>query len=85
MQLPSLKIRLNTNEATMPIKATPESAGYDISSAEQITIEPNTHALIHTHISIEIPPEHFGMLKSRSGLASKSIPRATCTNMQQNN
>ena len=71
IQPTSLKVCLNNSNARIPTKATPESAGYDMYSAENITIDPHSHILINTHISMEIPSGHFGMLKSRSGLAYK--------------
>ena len=66
-----LKIILNSDTATIPTKATAGSAGYDMYSAEQVTIKPNSHLLVNTNVSLEIPQQHFGMLKSRSGLALK--------------
>ena len=56
----------------MPIKATKNSAGYDIHSLVHTKIPPSSQLLILTGISLEIPQQHFGMLKSRSGLALKN-------------
>ena len=68
---PILKINLRSNNATMPLKATEQSAGYDIFSSEHIILPPFTQTLIHTDICIEIPTNYFGLLKLRSGLACK--------------
>ena len=66
-----VKIKISSPEATLPTKATPHSAGFDMYSAEQTTIPPSTQKLIDTKVSMEIPTKYFGMLKSRSGLALK--------------
>ena len=63
-----LKINLLSNNAILPIKATPYSAGYNIYSAESVIIPASSQNLICTNVSIEIPPDHFRLLKSHSGL-----------------
>ncbi len=66
-----LKITLLSNQATLPTKATPHSASYDMYSAESIVIAASSQTLICSNVSMEIPPQHFGLRKSRSGLAMK--------------
>ena len=67
----TIKIKLLSENATMPHKGTPGSAAYDIYSAQSISIPPKSQLLIHTKIAIELPDNHYGQLKSRSGLAFK--------------
>ena len=67
-----LNLKLLSTDATMPVKATPQSAGYDIYSSQSTKIPPKTQQLISTDISMAIPHGYFGMLKSRSGLALKN-------------
>ena len=70
--LSTLKIKLLSTDAHMPIKATENSAGYDIYSSVHTTTPPSSQLLTSTGISLEIPQNHFGMLKSRSDLALKN-------------
>lgn len=65
-------IKLNENAVT-PIRATEESAGFDLYSCidNDIVIDKNETKLIGTGISIVIPSGHFGMMCPRSGLAAK--------------
>jgi dUTP pyrophosphatase len=67
----SLKIvRLSAN-AIIPKQATGDSAGYDLSSLEDVKIMPNSSSLIKTGIAVKIPRGYYGRIASRSGLAVK--------------
>lgn len=66
-----LKVKLLSNKGTLPIRSTEHAAGLDICSAENAIIQPGDNRKIHTDIAMEIPPGHYGQLKSRSGLALK--------------
>lgn len=55
----------------MPTKATTGSAGYDLYSVEELTIEAGCRAMINTGIILEIPEGLEGQIRSRSGLAIK--------------
>ena len=46
-----------------------DNAGYDLPSAENCIILPNTRRLITTDIRILMPPGTYGRIASRSGLA----------------
>jgi dUTP pyrophosphatase len=59
------------NTAIIPIRATPGSAGYDLSAAENATVEPNTWKAIDTGIAIQIPNDCYARVAPRSGLAFK--------------
>lgn len=49
----------------------PDDAGFDICSAEDVTLEDNQWHLIHTALYVAIPSGHVGILKARSGLSLK--------------
>lgn len=57
--------------ATTPTRATLGSAGYDLSAAEEATVEPNTWKAIDTGIAIQIPTDCYARVAPRSGLAFK--------------
>lgn len=58
-------------EATLPKRGRPGDAGFDLSSCEDVTIEPNTRALVDTGVALEIPFDCYGRVAPRSGLAVK--------------
>ena len=64
-----MKIRFKklSPSAVMPTKAHKSDAGFDLTSVEDITIEPNYRHAIDTGIAVEIPMGHFGMVLGRSG------------------
>ena len=68
-----IKCKKLVKSAYIPISGTKNSAGYDLFACinEDISINPNGIVLVPTGIAIEIPEGYFGMVCSRSGLASK--------------
>ena len=58
-----------TANATKPSKATPDSAGYDLSSAYDYIIPPKDKLLIMTDLQLEFPINSYGRIAPRSGLA----------------
>ena len=67
----ALRVKLLTPKATLPTKETSLAAGYDPSSAQQLTIPINGRALVQTDISLSIPKGTYGRIAPRSGLAVK--------------
>ena len=67
----ALRVKLLSPRATLPVKGTTLAAGYDLSSAQQITIPVNGRALVQTDISISVPKGTYGRIAPRSGLAVK--------------
>lgn len=61
-------VRLSKN-ATLPIKATKDSIGYDLFSAESVVIEKQDKALIATDIRIVLPKGCYGRIAARSGMS----------------
>ena len=56
---------------TVPSYAKEGDAGIDLRSCEDLTIEPGKRAIVKTGIKIAIPPNFLGLIKDRSGLASR--------------
>jgi dUTP pyrophosphatase len=54
-----------------PNRATPGSAGFDIASAEEVTIEPGRVLAVATGFALAIPEGYEGQVRPRSGLALK--------------
>jgi dUTP pyrophosphatase len=68
-----IQIKFKTKStAELPEYKTVGSAGFDIKSIENKTIEPGKWALISTGLSVEIPKGYEIQVRSRSGLAFKS-------------
>ena len=57
--------------AKCPVQASPEAAGFDIYSHEDITITSGDQSKIGTKIALEIPEGYHGQLLVRSGYATK--------------
>ena len=67
----ALRVKLLSSKATLPVKGTTLAAGYDLSSAQQLTIPVNGRALVQTDISLSVPKGTYGRIAPRSGLAVK--------------
>ncbi len=69
-----LKVKKLSPEATLPTVAHPgEDIGYDLYSAEELTIAARGASGVHTGIAIEFVPPAGGIVKTRSGLAKKRL------------
>ena len=69
-----LNVRRLSPDATLPTVAHPgEDIGYDLYSAEELTIPAHGSAGVHTGIAIEFVPTAGGIVKTRSGLAKKRL------------
>lgn len=58
-------------QATLPTRGSSSSAGLDIYSIDELTIEPKQRVLARTGISVAIPEGFYGRVAPRSGLAVK--------------
>ena len=67
----ALKVKLLSPKAKLPTKGSHLAAGYDLSSAQQLTIPVNGRTLVQTDISISVPQGTYGRIAPRSGLAVK--------------
>jgi len=69
-----LKVKKLSSDALLPTVAHPgEDIGYDLYSAEELTIPARGAAGVHTGIAIEFAPAAGGIVKTRSGLAKKRL------------
>ena len=66
-----LRVQRLNGSAIIPTRASSGAAGYDLYASEQGTILAGKFALVHTGISIAVPPGHYGRIAPRSGLAVK--------------
>lgn len=69
--LPILKAKKLDPSAQLPRYAHPGDAGLDLHSNEDAEIAPGDTRLIHTGISIELPPDTEAQVRPRSGIAGK--------------
>lgn len=69
-----LKVKKLSPDAVLPTVAhSGEDIGYDLYSAEDLTIAAHGAAGVHTGIAIEFVPTAGGIVKTRSGLARKRL------------
>ena len=66
-----LQVKLLSENATLPTKGSPLSAGFDLSSAQDVTIKAGSRGLVKLDISIACPPGTYARIAPRSGLAVK--------------
>lgn len=66
-----LKVKKLHEDAILPKRATPLSAGLDLYCVGHYTIFPNARALIPTGIAVELPTGCYGRIAPRSGLATR--------------
>ena len=82
MAISVLVSRLPHAADQLPQQATPGSAGYDVSSAEEISLAPMERRLVSTGIRIALPEGYECQLRPRSGLALKhgiTLPNTPAT------
>jgi dUTP pyrophosphatase len=69
-----LKVKKLSPDAVLPTVAHPgEDIGYDLYSAEDLTLSPRGATGVHTGIAIEFVPAAGGIVKTRSGMAKKRL------------
>jgi dUTP pyrophosphatase len=82
MPIQVLITRLPHAPVELPQQATPGSAGYDLSSAEEVSLAPMERRLVSTGIRIALPEGYECQLRPRSGLALKhgiTLPNTPAT------
>ena len=68
-----MKFTILNEKATVPVRATKESAGYDLCSIESLVIRPGKSILIKTGIGWDkVPSNVVGYIQPRSGHAYKN-------------
>lgn len=73
MKQEKLRVKKLREEAVLPERKTPGSAGYDLCACigREFTIEPGELVIIPTGIAMEVPAGCAGMIFTRSGLGVK--------------
>ena len=66
-----LLVQLLSTRGKVPTRGSTLAAGYDLYSAEDAVVAPHTRAVVSTDIAILVPPETYGRIAPRSGLAVK--------------
>jgi len=66
-------VKLLSEDATMPKRGSPFSAGFDLSSSEGVIIPPHARKVVKTGLSIACPPGTYARIAPRSGLAVKNF------------
>jgi len=60
------------DRATLPTRGSSSSAGLDLYSIEEITIEPQKRIVARTGLAVAVPVGFYGRVAPRSGLAVKN-------------
>lgn len=66
-----LKFKQLDTRATLPTRGSSTSAGLDLYSIEDITIQPHQRVLARTGLAVAVPVGFYGRVAPRSGLAVK--------------
>ena len=69
MGTPAIKVCPDSDNATIPCRETPCSAGLDLHSAFHYKVPARGRVLISTGLRITLPKNTYGQLKSKSGLS----------------
>lgn len=70
--VPKLEVMCINEHAKLPKRGSPLSAGYDLSAAEEKTIEVGGRAVVQTGLKMKIPEGCYGRVAPRSGLAVRN-------------
>ncbi|KAF8469609.1 deoxyuridine 5'-triphosphate nucleotidohydrolase [Kalaharituber pfeilii] len=70
---PTLLVKKLSDKGRAPTRGSEFAAGYDIYSAQDITVHAHGKALVGTDISVAIPAGTYGRVAPRSGLAVKNF------------
>ena len=68
-----VQIKRLSENATLPIRATPGSAGLDLFSAEDVTIAPDSQSMVKTDLAMKCPENTYIKLADRSSMALKKL------------
>ena len=66
-----VKIKWTNVNAKLPIRGTTGSAGYDLAAAQAAVVLAHGKCLVKTGLSMALPPDCYGRIALRSGLALK--------------
>lgn len=66
-----LLVKKLSDNATLPVRGSTLSAGYDLSASREASIPPGGRGIVHTDLAIACPVGTYGRIAPRSGLAIK--------------
>lgn len=72
MTIDILRFKRLDERATLPTRGSDASAGLDIYSIEDLSIEPKQRVLARTGLAVAVPKGFYGRVAPRSGLAVKN-------------
>lgn len=67
-----LKFKRLSNNAVLPTKAHAMDSGFDLYTAEEVTIKPNQTLVIPTGVAVLLPKGYEAQVRPRSGVTSKT-------------
>lgn len=67
-----LRIKILSENATIPTRHNPSDSGLDLYAAEDVIIEPGETAIVKTDIAIELEPGYEAQVRPRSGVTAKT-------------
>lgn len=67
------EVELINRDAKLPSRGTPESAGLDLCTTEDVTLHPGDRKLIPTGLRMKTPPRTYARIAPRSGLSLKGL------------
>ena len=70
--LNALRFKQLDSRAVLPKRGSVLSAGLDVCSIEDLSIEPKTRLMARTGLAVAIPQGFYGRVAPRSGLAAKN-------------
>lgn len=68
-----LHVKKLSENAIIPVRGSPLSAGFDLASAENTVIKAGCRGIVKTDLSIACPPNTYARIAPRSGLAVKKF------------
>jgi len=80
-----LKCKKLSPDAVIPTRGTEGAAGLDMYAVEDVLIHPGTVGEIHTMIAMEMPPEYFGLLLTRSNMGKRMVRLSAGANAAPDN
>lgn len=72
MEKIKVKVIKAHEDAVIPTYGTPEAAGFDLYSVEDVTLTPTSKLVISTGLKMEIPPGYELQVRPRSGMTVKT-------------
>lgn len=68
----TLRIKLLSENATIPTRNNPTDSGLDLYAAEDVVIEPGETVIVKTDIAIELDSGYEAQIRPRSGVTAKT-------------